>query len=128
MTVAAVTNLGWRFDVSAGKVNRLSAATAEIARKAVGDKAVRVTVYFSRPEHLPPEWRPRARSVKAALRTLRAAGAELDLTWIHPEDQSPAEREQLSQSGTTPTRLTRRSFRPSFFCSTTIRACSLPVG
>ncbi len=108
VTVAAVTNLGWRFDVSAGKVNRLSAATAELARKAVGDKAVRVTVYFSRPEHLPPEWRPRARSVKATLRTLRAAGAELDLTWIHPEDLSQAEREQLSQSGTTPTRLTSR--------------------
>src|SRR5438552_17977262 len=72
VTVAAVTNLGWRFDVSAGKVNRLSAATAELARKAVGDKEVRVTVYFSRPEHLPPESQPHARREWATLQFFRA--------------------------------------------------------
>jgi hypothetical protein len=106
VSIAAVSGLGWSFDASAEKVNKLSTATGMIARKAVGDNAPRVTVYFSRPEHLPPEWRRRARSVRATLRTLQPAGAKLDLAWIPPEDLSQAEREQMAQSGVTPMRLT----------------------
>jgi hypothetical protein len=74
----------------------ISGATAELARRVAGDKAARVTACFSRPDHLPPKWRWGVRSVRATLRSLQAAGAKLDVVWIHPEDLSPAEREQLA--------------------------------
>src|SRR6185295_3049804 len=51
VSIGAVSGLGWRFDATAEKVSQLSPATAMLARKAVGDNAARVTVYFSRPEH-----------------------------------------------------------------------------
>ena len=40
------------------------------------------------------------------LQEMKRAGANLEVTWIYPEDLTGAEREQLAQSGITPARLT----------------------
>ncbi len=103
---AAARSTGVRADLTRNRVNELAPASQRLAAAATGEHAVRVELFFSAPDRMPPEMRTALDRVQGTLREFERSGAELDVRWVAPEGLSDAERTVLEAAGVTPTRVT----------------------
>lgn len=98
----------WRFDLTSDRTNRLAAASSAIAESSIDEHAVAMTIFISRSQQFPPELRPMLRRLRSTIVELQLAGADISVRWVHPEDLSATEREQLEAHGIRPIRMTTR--------------------
>lgn len=104
--VAVVRAAAYRVDLTDEKINLLSQESGSIASRQ--REPVKVELYFSSNEHLPPALRPHVGRVLDVLREFRRAGAKLQIEAVDTDNLDAAARARLEGSGIAPVKLTVR--------------------